>query len=126
MEKKLAVLELGFCHRRLGKWRMGARWLDGWMDGLRGEGGRSNPGFLTIRGNGTTAVSEEVSELRDGRTSNASSFRKRRGSNQQLVGVRSLRHSAAAATAPLFFFLLLIFNGDQGHMGNLQAAWKGR
>ena len=35
--KKLAVLEPGFCHRRLGKWRMGARWLDGWMDGLRGR-----------------------------------------------------------------------------------------
>lgn len=94
------------------------------MDGrIEGEE-EGNPGFLTIRGNGTTAASERGSLGIAGRTSNASSFRKRRGSNQQLVGVRSLRHSAAAAAAPLFFFLLLIFNGDQGHMGNLQAAWK--
>ena len=101
--------------------------MDGWMDGLRGREEQSRIPDDPRKRHNRGAVSERgslgIAGRTDGRTSNASSFRKRRGSNQQLVGVRSLRHSAAA-TAPLFFFLLLIFNGDQGHMGNLQAAWK--
>ena len=98
LKTRLAELELGFV---TGDWGSHG-WVDGWIAGpAEPPGPGHNAGFLTIRGNGA----DFLSELRA-----ASSFRKRRSNT---VSCRSL-------VSPLLF--LLIFNGDQGHIANLQAA----
>ena len=86
--------------------------MDGWLEWSewRGHAARWDAGFLTIRGNGSDGLPLGIA----GRNA-ASSFRKRRSNTVSSVAARSV----AQSPRPLF---LLIFNGDQGHIANLQAA----